>query len=104
MRTFFPVGEAAQADYERLRAAVLEGTPLADPLAARFERGGLCALVGSASVNQSACFAAEVVGARRPGWSPYVDPRLEVLADAYGLVIAMAGNDGAFRTLTSKEA
>jgi hypothetical protein len=45
VRLFWPPAEGAQADYERLRAAVLVGTPLADPAAVRFARGGLAALI-----------------------------------------------------------
>jgi hypothetical protein len=29
-----------------------------------------------------------VVGARRPAWTPYADPRLDVLAAGYQLVLA----------------
>ena len=45
MRALWPPGEAAQADYEALRAAALAGTPLADSAAARFANGGLAALI-----------------------------------------------------------
>jgi hypothetical protein len=31
----------------------------------------------------------EVVGARRPAWTPYSDPRLDVLAAGYQLVLAI---------------
>jgi len=45
MRAFWPPGEAAQADYEQLRSAVLQGQPLISLAAARFEHRGLCGLI-----------------------------------------------------------
>jgi hypothetical protein len=89
MRTFFPLGEASQADYEQLRSAVLAGAPLVGALAARFERGGLAALICSPQASPP-CFGVELVGATRPAWTPYADPRLEALADAYDVVIGVA--------------
>lgn len=86
MREFFPLAEAAQADYERLRSAVLVGTPLVGSLSARFERGGLAALIASPQTT-SPCFVADLLGAPRPAWTPYVDPRVEALAESYGLVL-----------------
>ncbi|HZV25498.1 MAG TPA: hypothetical protein VFG00_04325 [Acidothermaceae bacterium] len=86
MREFLPVGEAAQADYERLRSAVLAGTPLIGSLSARFERGGLAALIASPQ-TASPCFVADLIGATRPAWTPYADPRVEALAESYGLVL-----------------
>lgn len=88
MRAFLPVGEAAQADYERLRAAVLAGTPLVGPVSACFERGGLAGLIASPRTASPPCFAADLIGAGRPAWTPYADPRLEALAESYGLVLA----------------
>jgi hypothetical protein len=45
-RPFWPVGEAAQADYEALRAATLAGEQPRDELAAaRFARRGLGGLI-----------------------------------------------------------
>jgi hypothetical protein len=88
MRTFFPVSERAQADYEALRAAALAGTALLSSLSARFERGGLAALISSpGTTSVPPCFVAELVGAARPAWTPYGDPRAEVLAESYGLLV-----------------
>ena len=42
---FWPVGEAAQADYEVLREQVLVGQPAASMSAARFARRGLAGLI-----------------------------------------------------------
>jgi hypothetical protein len=89
MKRFWPVGEAAQGDYETLRAAVLAGTPPIGLLSARFERGGLAALI--ARPGSAAAFMAAVVGASRPPWTPYSDPRLEVLSDGYRLILGLAG-------------
>ena len=44
-RSFWPVGEAAQADYEQLRALTLAGTPAVSVAAARFGRYGLWGLI-----------------------------------------------------------
>ena len=90
MRRFWPVGEPAQADYERLRAAVVSGGGLPSDLAsARFGRRGLAGLI--AWPVAEAVFAAVVTGATRPPWTPYADPRLEALAVTYQLLLAEAG-------------
>ena len=85
MRKFWPPGEAAQADYEALRAAVLAGTPAVGPAAARFARDGLAALI--ARPQTEPVFVASVVGASRPPWTPHRDPRLDVLADTFALLV-----------------
>lgn len=85
MRLFWPPAEGAQADYERLRAAVLAGTPLADRAAVRFARGGLAALIARPVADPA--FVAIVWGAPRPAWTPHADPRLEALAAGYGLLL-----------------
>lgn len=89
MRSFWPPVEAAQADYETLRAAVLGGAPLADAAAVRFARGGLVALIARPLAQPG--FVAVVRGARRPAWTPHTDPRFEVLAAGFGLVLAVGG-------------
>jgi hypothetical protein len=86
MSRLWPVAEAAQADYETLRAAVLGGTPILSAVAARFERGGLWALIRRPAAEPS--FVASLVGASRPPWTPYVDPRVEALASCYQLLLA----------------
>ena len=85
MRSFWPTGEGAQADYEQLRAGVLAGTPLVSAAAGRFERTGLAGLILQPSAR--AVFNAVLLGAARPSWSPYADPRHEALADGYMLVL-----------------
>jgi hypothetical protein len=86
VRARWSAGEAAQADYEALRAAAMAGTALLGPAAARFERRGLAGLVCWPAAERA--FVATVVGARRPAWTPYADPRLDVLAAGYQLVLA----------------
>ncbi len=86
MRKFWPPADAAQADYEALRAAVLAGTPAADSVAARFARGGLAALIARPVADP--VFVATLRGAPRPAWTPHADPRLEALAAGYALLLA----------------
>lgn len=88
---FWPVGEAAQADYETLRARVLTGEGLLDELAtadlgaARFARRGLAGLITWPSAEP--VFAATLRGATRPPWTPGTDPRLEALAAGFALLL-----------------
>lgn len=85
--------EAAQADYEVLRAAVLAGTPSVGLAARRFALGGLAGLI--ARPVAAPVFVAAVMGARRPPWSGAGDPRLAALTAGYGLVLAGAIDDDA---------
>ncbi len=88
MRHFWPVAEAAQADYERLRLAVLADGRLPDDLAsARFARRGLAGLIAWPAAEPA--YLAVVIGAQRPPWSPYADPRVEALGAAYQLLVAI---------------
>ncbi len=91
MRPFWPPAEAAQADYEALRAAVIAGIPLADAAAARFATSGLAGLI--ARPVAPANFVAVVSGANRPAWTPHADPRLDTLAAGYRLLLDIAGHD-----------
>lgn len=86
MRRLWPVAEAAQADYETLRAAVLVGTPLVGSAAARFDSAGLFGLIRRPVSEPD--FAARLFGARRAPWTPYGDPRLDALATAYEFILA----------------
>lgn len=81
-------GEAAQADYERLRQASLDGVGLVGVAAERFARRGLAGLI--AWPVSEPVFAAALVGAARPAWSPHDDPRVEALAGAYELLLTAA--------------
>lgn len=89
MSRLWPVAEAAQADYEALREAVLAGARPFGPAAARFEAEGLWGLLRRPVAV--ACYSARLFGAARPAWTPYGDPRLEALADAYLLVLSAHG-------------
>ena len=85
MRALWPVGEAAQADYETLRDAALSGMGLASPVAARFARVGLVGLIVRPAARP--VFVAALVGATRPARTPYEDPRRQALGAAYELVV-----------------
>jgi hypothetical protein len=87
MSALWPVTEAAQADYERLRQTVVSTGQLPHDLAsARFARRGLAGLIAWPEADP--VFVAVAVGADRPAWTPYADPRAESLAAAYGLLLA----------------
>jgi len=88
MSRLWPIAEAAQADYESLRAAALAGTALIGPTAARFEVAGLWALIRKPAAEP--VFTAQLFGARRAAWTPYGDPRLDALGAAYQLVLVAA--------------
>lgn len=86
---FWPLGEAAQADYEALRAAALAGEPPRDELAAaRFARRGLGGLI--AWPSSEPVYLGAIVGAQRPAWSGNEDPREAALGEAYGFLVARA--------------
>ena len=87
MMRFWPATDRAQLDYERLREMALAGTSLIGPAANRFQHGGLLALIRRPS-SAGPQLIATLVEVPRPRWSPYVDPRLDALADAYALVEA----------------
>ena len=87
MRSLWPAGEAAQADYEALRAAALAGATLAGAAAARFARGGLAALI--ARPHAEAVFVAVLRGAPRAPWSAHGDPRTDALVAGFGLLLAI---------------
>jgi hypothetical protein len=84
---FWPIGEGAQADYEALRKAVLAGEPMQSLAAARFARRGLAGLIVWPVAEP--LYTAVMFGAQRPAWTPYADPRLEVLAAGYELILGV---------------
>ena len=86
VRAFWPAGEAAQADYEMLRAAALAGVESASVVAARFERRGLAGVI--AWPSSEPILTATVVGASRPPWTPHADPRVGALGAAFELLLA----------------
>ena len=85
MMRFWPATDRAQLDYERLREMALAGTYLIGPPANRFDYGGLLALIRRPSAAAPHLIAT-LVEVPRPRWSPYLDPRLDALADAYALL------------------
>lgn len=85
MTALWLAGEAAQVDYEQLRQATLADLPQLGAAAQRFARRGLAGLIAWPAVEP--VFDATLVGAVRPAWTPHADPRIEVLAGAYGLLL-----------------
>ena len=82
---FWPIGEAAQADYETLRTAVLSSEPAERLSAARFARRGRAGLIVWPVAEP--IYSAVTLGAERPLWTPYDDPRFDVLAAGYELIL-----------------
>ena len=96
-RAFWPPAEAAQADYEMLRAHLLGRGVLPGGLAAaRFARRGLAGLIAWPAAEP--VFRAELAAAARPPWTPGADPREQALAAAYQFLLdaaaALAGPGG----------
>ena len=88
-RSFWPPIEAAQVDYETLRAQVLEPRGLPESLAAaRFARRGLAGLI--AWPRAEPVFVAELVAKARPAWTPHEDPRVAALAASYQFLLDAA--------------
>jgi hypothetical protein len=87
-RRFWPVGEAAQADYEKLREAALSGLPMQSLTAARFARRGLAGLISWPAAEP--VYTSVLVGAERALWTPYADERLDSLVAGYELLLRIA--------------
>lgn len=87
MKVFWPVGEAAQADYEDLRELALAGEVLRGVAAERFARRGLAGLI--CSPVAASVFSASIAGVTRPPWTPHADPRLDALAATYEFLLAL---------------
>ena len=78
----------AQGEYEMLRETVLSTGTTPDTLAAaRLLRRGLAGLI-TWPVTEPV-FVGEVIGARRPAWTPQTDPRLEALAESFELLVSV---------------
>lgn len=84
-RRFWPVGEAAQADYEKLREAALSGLPMHSLTAARFDRRGLAGLISWPVAEP--VYTSVLVGAERAPWTPYADARIDSLVAGYELLL-----------------
>jgi hypothetical protein len=88
-RSFWPPVEAAQVDYEALRAHVCEHSGLSEGLAAaRFARRGLAGLIAWPSAEP--VFVADLLAAARPAWTPHEDPRVAALAAGYEFLLDVA--------------
>ena len=86
---FWPVGEPAQADYERLRTLALAGKPCDEYellAARRFERRGLAGLISWPQAEPD--YLGSLVGATRRAWCGDEDPREQRLRDVYALMLA----------------
>jgi hypothetical protein len=93
-RVFWPPAEAAQADYEMLRACQLTAGSLPACLAAaRFARRGLAGLIAWPAAEP--VFRAELASAARPPWTPDADPREQALAAAYQFLLGAASTRAA---------
>jgi hypothetical protein len=90
VRSFWPVAEASQADYEAVREAVLAGAQALTLASRRFECRGLAGLIAWPVAEP--VFSAQLAGAIRPAWTPHADPRLEALAAGYELLLALPGS------------
>lgn len=89
MTRIWPIAEAAQADYEQLRAATLAGESIDELLAARrFARRGLAGLISWPQAEPA--YVGSLVGAARPPWSGAEDPRERELAETYGFLLGRA--------------
>ena len=82
---FWPVGEAAQADYEALRTHVLATGPASNSLMPRGSPAA--AYPADRLAEHEPVFDAALLGAHRPPWTPHDDPRLDALADAFALLL-----------------
>jgi hypothetical protein len=99
---FWPAADAAQADYEALRAHVLAtGAPPESLVAARFARRGLPGLIAWPSAEP--VFDAALLGAARPPWSPHADPRLDALAAGFALLLSAGREDAGAAASTSPD-
>ncbi len=81
MSRLWPVREASQSHYERLRQQVLLGANGLELETAYFDRLGLAGLI--AAPAPEARLIATLLGGQRPRWSGFNDPRVETLAAAF---------------------
>jgi hypothetical protein len=87
MRTLWPVTDHIQAEYESLRTLALADTQLGGPSALRFAQQGLVGLIAWRRIELQ--FSVSLVGAQRPPWTPYADPRLDVLSAVYEFLLGV---------------
>jgi hypothetical protein len=87
MRTLWPVTDRIQAEYESLRALALVNAELDGPAALRFAQQGLVGLIAWRRVEIP--FSLSLVGAQRPAWTPYADPRSDALSAVYEFLLGV---------------
>jgi hypothetical protein len=87
MRALWPVNDHIQAEYESLRTLALADMELCGPSALRFAQHGLAGLIAWRSTEPA--FSGSLIGARRPPWTPYADPRLDALAAVYQFMLEL---------------
>jgi hypothetical protein len=87
MRTLWPVTDRIQAEYESLRALALADAELGGPFALRFAQQGLVGLIAWRRIELP--LSVSLVGAQRPPWTPYADPRLDALAAVYEFLLGV---------------
>lgn len=87
MRALWPVTDRIQAEYESLRALALADADFCGPTAVRFAQQGLAGLIAWRRTKPP--FSVALVGAERPPWTPYADPRLDALAAVYQFVLEL---------------
>ena len=87
MRALWPVNDHIQTEYESLRALALADVELCGPSALRFAQQGLAGLIAWRWTEPA--FSVSLIGARRPPWTPYVDPRLDTLAAVYQFALEL---------------
>jgi hypothetical protein len=87
MRTLWPVSDPIQAEYDSLRALALADADLCGPPALCFAQKGLAGLIAWRRIESP--FSVSLVGAPRPPWTPYTDPRLDALAELYEFLLGV---------------
>jgi hypothetical protein len=88
MRPLWPVIDRVQAEYESLRALALADADLCGPSAVRFVQKGLAGLIVWRRIESP--LSVSLIGAQRPPWTPYADPRLDALAAVYEFVLSVS--------------
>jgi hypothetical protein len=87
MIALWPVNDRIQAEYESLRTLALADVELCGPSAIRFAHQGLAGLITWRKTEPA--FSVSLIGARRPPWTPYSDPRLDALAAVYQFMLEL---------------
>ena len=70
-----------------LHALALADAELGGPSALRFARQGLVGLIAWRTIELP--FSVSLVGAQRPPWTPYADPRFDILSAIYEFLLGV---------------